>query len=202
MGLKNGQSQWITNEESRQHVHFLRACHDAVLVGRNTIEIDDPMLNIRHPDFPQKANKVVIFDSEGNLFSNLQSRKVASCHNAKDIFIVTKAGIKPPKSDYQHIECERVGEFMFDLKDLLKKLFQIGIGSVMVEGGSMTYKSFFLQKQAQRVIHFQAPILLGHENGLPWTQGLEIKSMNERIVLKDVRARFFKEDLMTTARLQ
>lgn len=202
MGLKNGQSKWITNNESRTHVHFLRACHDAILVGRNTIEIDDPLLNIRHPDFPDKTNKVIIFDSEGSLFTKLASKKVAECHKPEDIWIVTKKGVKPAPSSYVHIECESITDVMFDLDHLLKTLYAKGVGSLMVEGGSMTYKSFFLQRKIQRVVHFQAPILLGHENGLPWTQGLEIHNMEDRIVLKDVRARFFNGDLMTSARLQ
>jgi diaminohydroxyphosphoribosylaminopyrimidine deaminase/5-amino-6-(5-phosphoribosylamino)uracil reductase len=202
MGLKHGQSQWITNEASRHHVHFLRACHDAILVGRNTIEIDNPRLNIRHPHFPGRTNQVVILDSEGVLFETLAAKRVSSVHQPKDIWLVTKRGVKPPQgSPFGHVECDRVDGQMFDLRQLLKELFQRGIRSLMVEGGSMTYKSFFLQKQLQRLIHFQAPILLGHENGLPWTQGLDIRSMEDRIRLKDVKARFFDGDLMTTARL-
>ena len=71
----------------------------------------------------------------------------------------------------------------------------------MVEGGAQTYRSFFLQKEIQRLYHFQAPILLGHDNGLPWTQGLFIPHMENRIVLKDGSAQFFGADLLTTARL-
>lgn len=201
MGLRNGDSKWITNEKSREHVHFLRATHDAVLVGRNTILIDNPQLNIRHSQFPKKQNKVLIFDSEGQLFSALQQRNVSSVHAPEDIWIITRPGVDKGSSPYTQIECPKIEGEMFDLEKLLTELYVRGIGSVMVEGGSITYRSFFLQKQIQRVIHFQAPILLGHDNGIPWTQGLHIPSMDKRIVLKDVTARFFDGDLMTSARL-
>src|SRR5690606_17887980 len=60
IALKSGESQWITGEKSRKFTHYLRAGYDAVLVGRNTMVVDDPMLNIRHPNFQGKSNKVVI----------------------------------------------------------------------------------------------------------------------------------------------
>jgi diaminohydroxyphosphoribosylaminopyrimidine deaminase/5-amino-6-(5-phosphoribosylamino)uracil reductase len=202
MALKNGQSKWITNELSREHVHFLRATHDAVLVGRNTIEIDNPMLNVRHPKFKGKKNKVVILDSEAQLASKLSKTNLAKVHDAEDIYLVTKPGIKITDSvGYIQIECPMIEGGMFDIDKLLIELYAKGIGSVMVEGGALTYRSFFLQKQIQRVVHFQAPVLLGSENGIPWTQGLFIPDMENRIVLRDVRAQFFGGDLMTSARL-
>ncbi len=201
MGLKNGQSQWITNELSQEYAHFLRAVHGCVLVGRNTINIDDPRLNIRHPKFKDKSNKVVILDSEGQLLENIKNKKVYQSHKPEDLIFVVKEGRAPKSSEHVIIENAVLPEGMFDLKSLLKKLFEMGIVSVMVEGGSQTYKSFFIQKEIQRLIHFQAPILLGAENGLPWTQGLFIPDMKSRIILKDGTAQFFGSDLMTTARL-
>lgn len=201
MGLKNGQSKWITNEQSREHTHFLRAAHGCVLVGRNTIEIDDPQLNIRHPKFKDKKNKVIILDSDCQLLANIKSKKLYTSHEPKDIILVVKPGKAPKDSEHTIIENEVLPDGMFDLKTLLKKLYSLGVVAIMVEGGSQTYKSFFVQKQIQRLIHFQAPILLGSENGLPWTQGLNIPNMESRIILKDGTAQFFGSDLMTTARL-
>ena len=42
-----GESQWITGEESRKHSHDLRATHDAILVGVNTVMADNPRLTCR-----------------------------------------------------------------------------------------------------------------------------------------------------------
>lgn len=42
-----GESQWITGPEARRHVHALRLCHDAVMVGGGTARADRPGLNVR-----------------------------------------------------------------------------------------------------------------------------------------------------------
>ena len=40
VGLKNGESKWITNKDSRALVHFFRACFDAIIIGGNTLRKD------------------------------------------------------------------------------------------------------------------------------------------------------------------
>ena len=42
IATQTGKSKWLTGAESRQFVHYLRATHDAVLVGRGTVEADNP----------------------------------------------------------------------------------------------------------------------------------------------------------------
>ncbi len=48
IALNNGNSRWITGEESRIEVHRLRAKLDALFVGVQTVIDDDPELNVRH----------------------------------------------------------------------------------------------------------------------------------------------------------
>ena len=47
VGLTNGKSKWITNEDSRSLVHSIRACFDAIVIGGNTLRNDDPLLTSR-----------------------------------------------------------------------------------------------------------------------------------------------------------
>ncbi len=46
----SGHSTWVTGKEARSHVHQLRAACDAVIVGGNTVRLDDPYLTSHHPD--------------------------------------------------------------------------------------------------------------------------------------------------------
>ena len=68
MAMKGGESQWISGPESRARVQFLRATHDAVLVGSGTILVDNPRLNSRDSNYEGKdPNKVIILDRRGRL---------------------------------------------------------------------------------------------------------------------------------------
>lgn len=49
IALADGASRWITGEEARAHTHGLRACSDAILVGRGTYDADAPRLDVRLP---------------------------------------------------------------------------------------------------------------------------------------------------------
>ncbi len=51
----SGDSQWISNPYSRYYVHRLRSLCDAVVVGRNTLELDNPSLTVRYDEFPDEV---------------------------------------------------------------------------------------------------------------------------------------------------
>ena len=53
IGLKNGKSKWITNEDSRSLVHSYRSEFDAIIVGGNTLRKDNPLLNSRGLKTPE-----------------------------------------------------------------------------------------------------------------------------------------------------
>ena len=53
--LAGGSSQWITGPEARAHAHLERARHEAILVGRGTLEADAPTLNVRLPGLEARS---------------------------------------------------------------------------------------------------------------------------------------------------
>lgn len=214
MGLKSGESQWITNEKSRNYAHFLRATYDAILVGKRTIELDNPSLNIRHPDYPSQANKVIVMDPEGSILQNLESTNVFKTHAPENIFVVLKpqafeqlqktSALSADPSENKKANLivtpwtESEG---FDLENLMKTLFKKGIYSIMLEGGNFVYQTFLWAGQVQRLFQFQAPILIGAGGGLPWTQGFGIQKMADKIQLEKVETRFFDKDILVTGRI-
>jgi len=80
-----GESQWISSEASRALVHKIRGQVDAILVGRQTVERDDPLLTARPPG-PRIATRIVL-DSEASI--SLESQLVRSADQAP-LLIVAK----------------------------------------------------------------------------------------------------------------
>lgn len=55
IALESGESQWITGEEARAHAHLMRAEADAILIGRGTLESDQPALTVRLPGLEDRS---------------------------------------------------------------------------------------------------------------------------------------------------
>jgi diaminohydroxyphosphoribosylaminopyrimidine deaminase / 5-amino-6-(5-phosphoribosylamino)uracil reductase len=195
--------QWLTGQEAREYVHYLRACYDAILVGRKTIEIDNPALNVRHAEF-KKENKVVILDSEKMILSDLAQRNVFQTHKPEDIFVVFRG------RDYKSVRDQRTGVWLvscpdldegdgFELEFLLRYLYQEHqIYSVFVEGGVHTYGPFFKHELVQRLYHFRAPVLIGDDVGWDWKENF---SPDLRIEFEESEAFQIGEDQLISGRI-
>lgn len=208
VALKNGESQWITGPESREYVHYLRSCYDAILVGKGTIEFDNPSLNIRHPKI-QKFNKVIVLDGEADLLKNFANLKLAQVHKAESIFwcvaeemkeavlkIVTSLTAPP-----QIIFCKAKVGGDLDLQDMLAQIYKLGLRSLMVEGGAFTASSFIKDSLINRLYLFQAPHLMGAGGSRSWTESLRIDEMKNRISLLNPKYKILGNDFMITGRL-
>jgi diaminohydroxyphosphoribosylaminopyrimidine deaminase / 5-amino-6-(5-phosphoribosylamino)uracil reductase len=174
IALPSGESKWITGPESRERVHALRAQYDAVLVGKNTILVDNPSLNIRHP-LIQKDNKVIILDRSGEILKKEDQLKIFKVHKRENIFVQPQV----------------------ELKTILSDLFDRGLRSILIEGGSRVYSSFLAQGLVQRIHVFTAPVILGQ--GLGWADRLEVGGMDTKIQLKNIKTEKVGIDAYLTA---
>ena len=158
IALANGESQWITSEASRKMGHRLRAEMGAILVGRRTAELDHPSLTSRIRGVRNPPNRIVI-DPEG---------KLGPTGNLKDPLesdlIIHRVGIghgiellNPDESDFENIS------------RLLTVLFDHGVRSLMIEGGSNTISRFIQSNFVDRIELFVSGKMLF--NGLSWLQG-------------------------------
>lgn len=202
MALASGESKWITGESSREHVHFLRAGYDAVLVGRQTVMADDPSLNVRHRDFPGFSNKAVILDPRGQTLVHLSKSNLLKVRDPESVFVVVSD--QTEVSNPLGVRIIRVAMQQpnsFDVKALLQSLKVEGLSSVMIEGGAHAVGAFFSARKVQRLHLFIAPTLLGGRSGLSWSQHFGVEKMADRIRLNDSKRREFGSDLYWTARL-
>jgi len=67
IALPSGESQWITGPGARAHTHLERSRHEAILVGRRTMEIDRPRLDVRLPGLEDRAPRRLVLSSAGDL---------------------------------------------------------------------------------------------------------------------------------------
>lgn len=136
IATSTGDSRWIGNEENLIHAHRMRALCDAVLVGRNTFEVDAPQLNVRHVQGPDPLQ--VVIGAEAHLSASTRDNR---------IFINTHS-------------LTNIDENEKDVHELLSLLKERGITSVYLEGGSTTSSSFLKQQAIDQVqIHFSSKIL-------------------------------------------
>lgn len=207
IGLKSGESKWITNEKSREYAHYLRACHDATLVGRGTVAVDNPSLNIRHPHI-EKNNKVVVIDSEGSLLPETSKLQLTQHHSPQNLFWCVNEAKFSQNSvsavallNATILKIKETPEGLLDLPDLLHSLWNQGLRSVMIEGGALTASHFLNAGLVNRLYLFQAPLLIGAEGGRSWTEAFKIPEMRQRLVLKNPQTMSFAGDLLITGRL-
>lgn len=149
---KVGERIQITGPEAMQKVHELRAQYDAVLVGKNTILIDNPKLDVRHSKII-KENKVIVLDRSGEVLKSREQLNIFKTHNAENVHVLSSQ----------------------NLETALKEIYNLGIRSVMVEGGGEIFTSFLNENLAQRIHLFTAPVVLGE--GVGWSdKKIELKS--------------------------
>lgn len=148
-----GQSQWITGEQSRQHVHRLRKRVDAIVVGMGTVVADDPMLNVR------LAEAGVAAESGG---SGRTAKRVVLCHHrlpSLDAQLIRTANMLPtwlfvsPMVDAEQLakieatEAKVIPLQTDDRREMIgRMLAHLGgaeMTNVMVEGGGELLGSFF-----------------------------------------------------------
>lgn len=164
----DGSCPHITNKESRTKVHELRAWYDAVLIGKGTVESDDPALTIRHTDGPQPWR--VVLDSQAELISS--SKKLLTDEYAKKTIWVINEDVKfENPHNIEVIKCVSAGNKIF-IKNLLEKLAEKNISSILVEGGPQIWQSFLEKDLADQILLFTSEKKF--TNGIPALPGKPI----------------------------
>jgi len=182
LATHTGHSQWITGEEARYTVHALRNEVDAILVGIGTVLADNPSLTTRLPEGGGKSPIRVVLDSE--LRVPLDSNVVKTA-DAKTIIVTSGEASKEKidaleQLDVKVLTVEKTEEGI-DLQVVLKKLYQLGITDVLVEGGAEVNASFIRAGLVDKFLVYVAPKLLGGRNSLTPVSGLDVETMDAAI---------------------
>ena len=199
-----GKSKWISCEESRRFVHRLRAENMAIIAGIGTVLADDPMLNVR--DFDGLSPIRVICDTD--LRTPLDSKVVETAGTDDEGYrsylpktiiataVTDEDAIKPyeekgvcilnvPKGQDGHI----------DMTALMKKLGEMKIDSVLVEGGASINWAVLEAGLANHACCFIAPMIMGGEGAKTPVAGTGADSPDEAFRMRNGRVRAIGGDI-------
>lgn len=191
-------SKWISSEKSRKLVHKMRNLYDAVLVGKNSVETDDPLLTVRNC----RGRDPLRIVADGSL--SLSPDRKIFCSGSGAIIITSNKVPEGSETKYKikGIRIIRVDESNgeLDLEQAFRTLHSYGIRSIMAEGGAAISSYLLRNKLADRVVLFLAPKLIG--SSVKFFSGSGITKISDSVSLEDMKCKRSGVDIMIEARLR
>ena len=194
-----GDSRWVTGEEARAEVHDMRKRYAAIMVGIRTVELDDPMLNCRTEEGVDPLR--VICDSRLRIASD--SHIVRTAHEIPTVVACSHHALEDSRKARKVEQLKEAGIEIIgtsrmkgvNLKELLKKLGERGIDSVLIEGGSMIHGSALEAGVVNKVYAYISPKIIGGLDAPSPIGGLGAEKIAECAVLIDREIRQLGEDI-------
>ena len=168
ISTKIGDSKLSSKSDSIR-LHRLRSKVDAILIGKNTLLQDDPLLTVR---YTKGKNPIrIILDSTGSIPTN--SRIIKTSNDVQTIIAVSKKINKKNLLRLQKLPVEVImaGENSINLKLLLKKLSSKKIKTILVEGGGTVNWEFIKNDLFNELIITLSPFLIGGTDSVSFVEG-------------------------------
>lgn len=202
-----GDSRWITGEAARARTHELRDRHDAILVGRGTVQADDPSLNVRLPGTGHRDPWVVVLDTQ--LVTAREPHRLWDRAEQGGRVLVA-SGPNAPQDGRDHLASRGVDVLSvpvaetggLDLRELFRALAERGINSVLVEGGGQVHTSCLAAGVIGRVHLFVAPRFLGGRQAGHVIRDLGRTRIADAISLVDVEHESLGDDVLISGRVE
>ena len=186
-------SKWITNEKSREKVQLLRHEYMGIMVGINTLINDNPRLTARVENGINPYRIVV----DPHLRIPLESNFVSlGSEDEKSIVITSLENINNEKIselEKNKIKIVYMEGYDFSVDEILKKIGELKIDSVLLEGGSYLISKAFAKNRIDGGEIFIAPKILG--GGLPFIQGFDFKEMKDCFKLENIKFNIYDDNI-------
>jgi len=121
----------ISNAITRQLTHKIRSQNQSILVGANTVMLDNPSLTVRN--WSGKSPVRVVFDRNGNIPEHFHVLN----NQVNTIVLTSKPKPKTERIEYVHLDAQTN-----NIEFVLQKIYERNIHSVLVEGGARLINSF------------------------------------------------------------
>jgi diaminohydroxyphosphoribosylaminopyrimidine deaminase/5-amino-6-(5-phosphoribosylamino)uracil reductase len=203
IATKLGDARWITSEASRKIAHMLRREHSAVMVGINTAINDDPELTVRLVKATRQPIRIVV-DSKAKL---PPSSKLCKTLDEAPLWLATTKHADKRRLE----ELERLGVKILIVDDedgkvemvsLMRKLGEMGVMSLLIEGGGEVAWSALKANIVDRVVWFIAPIIIGGRDAKHSVGGEGVEKVSEAFKLQDVKVRRIGCEVLIDGRLR
>jgi diaminohydroxyphosphoribosylaminopyrimidine deaminase/5-amino-6-(5-phosphoribosylamino)uracil reductase len=198
-------SKWITGEEARRYAHVLRHTVDAIMVGANTVILDNPRLTARGcggKGGMKKAQPVrLVVDSKGRIPVNARIFEPPG-----EVLLAVAAPFdSAKKKEFVEAGAEVLElpakEGLVDIEELLRLLGKRGIVTVLVEGGGKLLGSLFDHHLVDKVLAFISPIIIGG-CGAVTVGGNGVDNVAKALRLNHVDIKSFGDDILVSGYLQ
>ncbi len=188
----------LSGDRALHALHELRGRVEAVLVGRGTLEADDPRLTCRLPGGPPDGRPQPLRVLLTRRLPGLGRQALFEPAAGAPVLVATTGGEPVPRDLVERgVEVLRVGaaDGGVDLGALGRALAARGVRRALVEGGARLHGSFLRQGLADQVHVNVAPLLLGGREAVPAVLGTDVERVEQAPRLLEVAWRRVGDDL-------
>jgi len=186
IATRTGDSK-LSSKQDKVRLHKLRSKVDAILVGKNTVLRDNPLLTVRHTKGKNPIR--IILDSKGAI---PKKSKILQTSNKVSTIIAVSEKISKSNFDKLRkfpVEIIIAGKNSVNIKLLLKKLSDKKIKTILVEGGGTINWEFIKHNLFDELIITLSPFLIGGHDAISFVQGqgFEKISNSPNLRLKSIK---------------
>ena len=209
IATKTGNSKWITNEIAREKVQFYRNKFMGIMVGINTVVLDNPSLTARIQNGVNPFRVVVDphlkIDENCKVVKNNEDEKTVIITSQKNQFVENSENINDKdfeiKMKQKRLSQNNKVKFIFldkekfSFKEMLEEIGKMGIDSVLLEGGESLVSLAFKEEVIDAGEIFVANKILGDKNAKSFISGFSKDKMEEAILLNNVKNNIYGENV-------
>lgn len=159
----------LSSKKDKIRIHKLRSKVDAILVGKNTVHRDDPLLTVRY--VKGKNPTRIILDSKGTI--SINSKILQTSHKIPTIIAVSKNISKSNLKKLKKFPVEIImsGKNSVNIKSLMNQLSKRKIKNILVEGGGTVNWEFIHNNLFDEILIAISPFIIGGTNAITFVQG-------------------------------
>jgi diaminohydroxyphosphoribosylaminopyrimidine deaminase/5-amino-6-(5-phosphoribosylamino)uracil reductase len=191
---------WVTSEAARAHVQELRHQHDALMVGAGTILSDDPLLTDRSGKPRRRPMLRVILDSRLRLPPDSRLVKSVAGARENDVIAFCSSADETKQAELEKlgVRIEKIPTLEMDgrpdLPAILRRLGELEITSLMIEGGATVNWAALASNVVDKVFLYYAPKILAGTGSVPFAAGAGFRHMGQAAQVKRLHLHRFGED--------